>query len=154
MNEYETGTDVTDQNIIDAQQVEIDQLEAQLKTVTAERDYSDVCGAQFEQEIRNLKKQLASAISEIDRIQRAHDQLHVEGGKLQAQLDDAKEGWYLANGVADLAMKHRDDAEEQLEAVRPYIQHTPNCPVSTVHYAYAPKCDCGLEAAIGENDGD
>lgn len=33
------------------------------------------------------------------------------------RLEAADEGWYLANGVADLAMKHRDIAEEKLEAI-------------------------------------
>jgi len=41
--------------------------------------------------------------------------------------------------------------EAQLDEVRPYIQHTPNCPVNVIHYAFAPVCDCGLQAIL-END--
>lgn len=33
-----------------------------------------------------------------------------------ALYDEAHEGWHLANGVADLAMKHRDEAENALAA--------------------------------------
>jgi hypothetical protein len=37
---------------------------------------------------------------------------------LQKQLKIAEDGWDLAHGVADLAMKHRDEAEGKLEEVR------------------------------------
>ena len=67
--------------------------------------------------------------------------------ELQAQLAIAEDGWHKANGVADLAMKHRDEAEAQLEAVREYLQHREACTI------YDPMvkgevCTCGLEAAI------
>ena len=38
--------------------------------------------------------------------------------ELEAQLVIAEDGWHMANGVADLAMKHRDAAEKALERVR------------------------------------
>ena len=133
MNEHETGTDVTDQNIIDAQQVEIDQLEAQLKTVTAERDYSDVCGAQFEQEIRNLKKQLEDADYcgevAVTRYQKA-----------EAQLEDI----HLGYGMASRKRMHDEiqSLKKQLEAVRDAID-----PCLSVDELIAK-----IQAAIGGKD--
>ena len=35
--------------------------------------------------------------------------------RLTEQVEEAKEGWYLANGVTDLAMKHRDAAEAEVK---------------------------------------
>lgn len=34
------------------------------------------------------------------------------------RADEARDGWYMANGVADLAMKHRDAAEADRDALR------------------------------------
>ena len=34
---------------------------------------------------------------------------------LRAELAEARDGWHMANGVADLAMKHRDAAEARAE---------------------------------------
>lgn len=38
--------------------------------------------------------------------------------RAEAERDEAREGWHLANGAADLAMKHRDVAETALTAAR------------------------------------
>ena len=35
--------------------------------------------------------------------------------------------------------------EEQIERVRPYLQHKRDCAVEVQHYAFEPECDCGLE---------
>ena len=34
---------------------------------------------------------------------------------LRAEVAEAREGWHMANGTADLAMKHRDAAEARAE---------------------------------------
>ena len=34
---------------------------------------------------------------------------------LRAELAEARDGWHMANGTADLAMKHRDAAEARAE---------------------------------------
>ena len=47
-------------NLLNTWQSENEILEAKLKTITAERDYSDLCGAEFEQKIRTLEKQLVA----------------------------------------------------------------------------------------------
>jgi hypothetical protein len=36
----------------------------------------------------------------------------------ESRLKEAKEGWYLANGTADLALKHRDLAEQENNKLR------------------------------------
>lgn len=41
---------------------------------------------------------------------------------LKAELSEAKDGWHQANGVADLAMRHRDDAEAEVAALRREIE--------------------------------
>jgi hypothetical protein len=46
--------------------------------------------------------------------QRAADAIE----NLTAKLAEAKEGWHYANGTADLAMKHRDEAEAALSTAR------------------------------------
>ena len=38
--------------------------------------------------------------------------------KLRAELSESREGWHMANGVAELAMKHRDAAEAKVESLR------------------------------------
>jgi hypothetical protein len=38
--------------------------------------------------------------------------------ELEAKLAIADDGWHMANGTADLAMKHRDEAEAKLAAVK------------------------------------
>ena len=59
MSELETGTDVTDQNIIEAMQREIEKLESQLEGLRATRDH-------LQQDVKNLQKQLEAAIGEGD----------------------------------------------------------------------------------------
>lgn len=41
-----------------------------------------------------------------------------EASRLAAEVDQLKEALHLANGVADLAMKHRDAAEAEVERLR------------------------------------
>lgn len=41
--------------------------------------------------------------------------------ELERERDEAREGWHMANGVADLAMKHRDRAEALLRKLHPYV---------------------------------
>ena len=38
--------------------------------------------------------------------------------RLTRELAEAQDGWYQANGVAELSMKHRDMAESELASVR------------------------------------
>jgi hypothetical protein len=44
--------------------------------------------------------------------------LSVQTGELQVKLDVAEDGWHMANGTADLAMKHRDEAEATINALQ------------------------------------
>jgi len=46
--------------------------------------------------------------------------------ELEGELGLAREGWYLANGVAELAMKHRDMAEAALSEAAGGIDHSPD----------------------------
>ena len=43
----------------------------------------------------------------------SHEDAEIEA--LRAEVEEAREGWHMANGTADLAMKHRDAAEAQAE---------------------------------------
>lgn len=45
---------------------------------------------------------------------------------LEEELGVAREGWYLANGVAELAMKHRDMAEVALSKATGGIDQSPD----------------------------
>jgi hypothetical protein len=40
------------------------------------------------------------------------------GQKLRAEIEQLKQDLHFANGVADLAMKHRDEAEARVEQLR------------------------------------
>ena len=48
----------------------------------------------------------------------ALDEVIADYYRLTRELAEAQDGWYQANGVADLAMKHRDMAESELASVR------------------------------------
>lgn len=37
---------------------------------------------------------------------------------LRAEVELARDGWHMANGTAELAMKHRDEAEAEADALR------------------------------------
>lgn len=50
--------------------------------------------------------------------QAAHASRDAEVEALRAARDEAKDGWHQANGVADLAMKHRDAAENETEELK------------------------------------
>ena len=41
---------------------------------------------------------------------------------LRAEVAEAREGWHMANGTADLAMKHRDAAESRAERLAEALQ--------------------------------
>src|SRR5690606_25682503 len=42
---------------------------------------------------------------------------------LRAELAEARDGWHMANGTADLAMKHRDAAEARAERLQEEIDN-------------------------------
>ena len=42
--------------------------------------------------------------------------------ELEAKLEAAEDGWHLANGTADLAMKHRDLAENSIKRVTKVVE--------------------------------
>ena len=42
--------------------------------------------------------------------------------ELERERDEARDGWHMANGVADLAMKHRDSAEAERDALREVVR--------------------------------
>lgn len=44
-----------------------------------------------------------------------YQKLIAENERLRAEVTEARDGWRMANGAADLAMKHRDAAEAQAE---------------------------------------
>ena len=77
------------------------------------------------------------------------DQLKNRIKKLEAQLAEYKD-------AECRAVKREGEALAQLEAVRPYLFHTPDCDMSIAHdlMGTAPNgCNCGLielQAAIGE----
>jgi len=41
---------------------------------------------------------------------------------------------------------------EELEALKPYIQHKQSCPVDSIHYAYKPVCNCGLKELMEKQE--
>lgn len=59
-------------------------------------------------EITRLRADLAASQAECER--------------LSSELETARDGWHQANGVADLAMEHRDEAEKECERLRHDIE--------------------------------
>ena len=55
------------------------------------------------------------------------------------------------HGNYDQAVEDVAYLEAKLDAVRPYIQHKPDCEVGSDEHQYADMCDCGLQQALGEN---
>lgn len=53
--------------------------------------------------------------------ERTLDWYRAEVERLTRERDNAKDGWYQANGVADLAMKHRDMAEAEVERLQKIV---------------------------------
>ena len=49
------------------------------------------------------------------------DKLNARNEELQAQIAKAEDGWHMANGVADLAMKHRNEAEAQVKELQKQV---------------------------------
>lgn len=45
----------------------------------------------------------------------AHRAILARFAELERERDEAREGWHMANGVAELAMKHRDMSEADAE---------------------------------------
>ena len=43
------------------------------------------------------------------------------------------------------------ELEAQLDAVKPYIRHKPDCNKMAVERTYDALCDCGLEAALEQS---
>lgn len=56
-----------------------------------------------------------------ERYEEAANAIRAAFDALRRERDEAREGWHLGNGCADLAMKHRDVAEQELTAVRARI---------------------------------
>lgn len=46
---------------------------------------------------------------------------------LRARVAEAEEGWHMANGVADLAMKHRDMAEARVAELSNMLEWILGC---------------------------
>lgn len=69
-----------------------------------------------------------SEITETDicRVARALLDARAEIERLKACIADAEEGWHLANGCADLAMKHRDVAEAREAKLREALRRLIN----------------------------
>jgi len=70
-----------------------------LNTVTKESAYLSE---------RTMAERCDSMMAERDEAQRRAE-------AAERERDEAKDGWYQANGVADLAMKHRDMAEQRVK---------------------------------------
>ena len=66
--------------------------------------------------------------------------------KAEAQLARVQLALKTCQGNCTTHELNETKALEQLEAVKPYIQHQANCPAEST----GKNCDCGLKAAIGE----
>ena len=61
---------------------------------------------------------------------------------LRAELAEARDGWHMANGTADLAMKHRDAAEARAEGLAEALREAKGRMLGQVKWV---ACDCGCE---------
>ncbi len=59
-------------------------------------------------------EQAAIYARRVMQLERGYDELRTVNNRLQARLAIAEDAWHMANGTADLAMKHRDMAEARL----------------------------------------
>lgn len=92
------------------------------------------------------------------------ERLRAELAAARAELEVARDGWHMANGVAELAMKHRDMAEAEaarllglIERVAIEEPHDHMCDavieVKGDEHPFEERCDCfksRLRAALQE----
>lgn len=75
------------------------------------------------------------------------ERLTAENERMRGEIQTANDGWHYADGCAELAMKHRDEAETEIERLRGVLNDIASGKYSGIILPTMPPKDPAVEAA-------